>query len=241
MTQLTPTQLEKMQAPIMDQYTQLAQEVNWDDMRMKKVELGLIDILRKKSYRYRSIFTVSNMGRNQTVPILLALVQLGVLEFVASEDTTQVEGRWRQQLDTKLGHQNEQDPFEVLEVHWTSGTEKVKASYERMKKEYENFARGKELPSDVEAMRQKILENIEVAFVAVKDKASRQATRKKHYEPQQHDFSADLLFRQGEMLLVRHKYVEAIDDFERAVELMPGVAKYKQMLQKAQAKSRGGE
>ncbi len=238
--EMRPSERDKLQTPLMDQYTNLNPDVNWDDLRMKKVELGLVDIMRRKSYRYRNLFSVSNMGRNQTVPVLLALVKLKVLDFVATEDADQVMDRYRTQLDTKLAFQADQNPFEVLEVHWTSRTDSVKVSYDRMRKEYERFGKGATLAPDVEEMRQKILSNIDGAWEALKDKPIRQDTRKKHYEVQQHDFSADLLFRQGEMMLVRNQYTEAIENLERACELMPTVAKYRQMLNKAKAQAGRG-
>jgi len=239
-TQTSKEDLQKMQVPLMDKYTVLSDDVNWDDLRMKKLELGLIDILRRKSYRYREAFSVSNMGRGLTMQVLLALVQLGVLNFVDSEDADQVMGRLRKQLKTKLDHQMGQNPFETLEVHWTSQTAKCRVSYERMKAEYEVFGRGVDLAPDVEAARLEILGNIETAWKRLSDTATRQETRKETYEPQQHDFSADLLFRQGEMLMMRQKYDEATDNLGRAVELMPSVAKYRSMLKQAQRGAAGG-
>ncbi|MEE2828167.1 MAG: hypothetical protein VX498_03180, partial [Myxococcota bacterium] len=152
-TNLPQAQLEERQAPLLDRYTQLSSEVNWDDMRMKKVERGLIEILEKKSYRYRSVFTISNMGRNKTVPVLLALADLKVLSFVDSEDSTQVDERLRSQLTQKTRHQTDQNPFEVLEIHWTSQSEQVEAGYKKIRAEYEKFGSGRDLPEDVEQMR----------------------------------------------------------------------------------------
>ena len=237
---MKPSERDRLQNPLMDQYTQLNPNVNWDDLRLKKIEMGLVEILRRKSYRYRALFSVSNMGRNQTVPVLLSLVKLGVLEFVATEDAEQVMERLRQQLVTKLNFQSEQNPFEALEIHWTSRTDQIKVSYDRMRKEYERFGRGVTLAADVEEKRLKILDNIDKAWEALKETSIRQETRKKHFEPQQHDFSADLLFRQGEMMMVRGQWREAIDDLERASELMPSIAKYRQMLNKAKAQSGQG-
>ena len=235
---MTPLDIERMQAPLMDQYTVMAPDVNWDDLRMKKIEHGLVEILRKRSYRYRELNSVSNMGRGPTLQVLLALIKLGVLMFKGAEDREQVMDRLRKQLVTKLQIQGEQNPFELLEAHWTSRTPQVTESHARMRAEYERFGRGKDIDPDIEEKRVAILANIDKAFEALADKATRQETRKRHYEPQQHEFSADLLFKQGEMLMVRSKWGEAIEDFERAAELMPTNNKYKQML--AQAKRQAG-
>ncbi|MCP4869728.1 MAG: tetratricopeptide repeat protein [Proteobacteria bacterium] len=240
-TQTSKADLQKMQTPLMDQYTILADDINWDDLRLKKTELGLVDILSRKSYRYREIFSVSNMGRGLTMQVALALVQLGVLGFVDSEDTEQVMERLRKQLVVKLNHQMDQNPFEILEVHWTSLTPAIRVSYDRMKAEYDRFGKGVTLADDVESRRQEILTNIEGAWKRLNETATRQETRKQYYEAQQHDFSADLLFRQGEMLVMRKKYSEAVDALERAVELMPHVAKYRAMLKTARRDGAGGD
>lgn len=230
-------QVEALETPRRDRYTKL-QEANWDDFRLSKSERGLIDILSKRSYRYREVFRVSNVGRNLTSQILLTLVEMKSLTFVDVEDLDQLASRWRKTLDRKLMLQRDQNPFELLEVHWTSRTPQVEEAYQRLIAEYEGYGRGKVLPDDVETMRKQILANVEEAYLATKTKDARVETRKKHYEPQQHEFSADLLFKQGEMLMVRHLWDEVIEGFERAIELQPGVAKYRQFLKQAQQKKR---
>ncbi len=231
--------VEGLENPLKDSYTRLA-EANWDDFRFSKVERGLIDILARKSYRYREAFRVSNVGRSATSQILLSLVEMGVLDFVADENIDQVAARWRAELGRKLLLQRDQNPFELLEIHWTSRDPQVEEAYQRMRTEYENYGRGKPLPADVEAMRTEILEAIQASYERIKSIDVRRETRKEYYEPQQHEFSADLLFTQGEMLMVRHQWATVIDNFERAIELMPNIPKYRQYLQQAEQKQRSG-
>ena len=227
-----------LETPLRDSYTKLP-AANWDDFRLSKTERGLIDILSKKSYRYREVFRVSNVGRNVTSQVLLTLVEMGALGFVDAESSEQIAGRWRKELGRKLMLQRDQNPFERLEVHWTSRSEHIEVAYKRLHAEYDGYGRGLELPDDVEKMRLEILANMKGAYEALAETSVRQTTRKKYYEPQQHDFSADLLFKQGEMLMVRHQWAQVIDNFERAIELMPGVGKYRQFLKDAKKRARG--
>jgi hypothetical protein len=236
---LSPADQEALLAPQLDRYTSFSDGVNWDDLRMKKDELGLVGILRRKSYRLRSVFSVSNMGRAKTVPVLLALIELDILQFSDAEDSAQVEERWRSELAAKSLAQLNQNPFEVLEIHWTSQSSQVEKGYTKIKAEYENYARGAELAPAIDEDRQKILRNIEAAYGALKDKPTRQKTRKNHYEPQQHEFSADLLARQAEMLMVRGKWDEVMDNLERALEMMPNSGKTRALLDKARKKRAG--
>lgn len=233
-------QVEARYTPLLDQYTLLAEGIDWDDLRMKKGERALVEILGKKSYRFREIFSVSSMGRNQTLQALMALLELGALEFTDTEDADQVQERWSKALNLKLNNQREQNPFDVLEVHWTGRTAHVQEAYDRMKNEYTHFAKGAKLPKDLDEIRQEILANVEAAYALLKDTAGRQAERKKYFEPQQHEVNADLLFKQGEMLMVRNQWEQVIDDFERAIELMPGEPKYRKFLKDAQVRSKGG-
>lgn len=226
--------------PLMDRYTVLTRDLQWDDLRLKKDERRFIEILGEKSYRFRGVFTVSNLGRGATVQMLMALIELGALTFVDAENAQQTHERWRRQLGTKWDNLEKQNPFEVLEVHWTSRTPHVEAGHLRLRKEYDAFGRGAALPPDVDALRLKIVQKIDAAYAAIKDTGLRQLERKKHYEPQQLDFSADLLFKQAEMLMVRGRWSEVIDNFERAVELMPNSPKYRQFLENAKKQAGSG-
>jgi hypothetical protein len=232
------TSAEEVEAeykPLLDQYSMLATDVSWDDMRLKKQEKALVGILQKKSYRFREIFSVSSMGRGQTLQILMALVRLGVIEFASQEDSAQVLGRLSEQLRGKATFQQTQHEFDLLEVHWTSCTPQVEEGYRKMHAEYEAFGRGLDLPEQAEAHRQEILANIERAYAALKQPSSRKEVRKKYYEPQQHEANAELMSKKADLLIVRNAWEEVLDQFERAIELMPTVAKYKADLKKATA------
>ncbi len=237
----TPRQeIESRLEPHLDKYVVLAKDTNWDEMRLKKMERGLVDILQERSYRFREVFSVSNTGRGATEQLMLALMDLGLFDLVDEEDEAQVHNRIAAQLEKKVLFMRDQNPFERLETHWTSRTAHVEKAYRRMKNEYENYGKGAALSSEAETYRRQILDNIEEAYEALKTTAVRQETRKKHYEPMQHDFSADLLFKQGEMLIVRELWEEALDNFERAIELRPREGKYRKFRDMAANRVGGG-
>jgi len=238
---LARAEIEAILAPHMEKYAVLRKDVNWEDMRLKKVEAGLIEILGARSYRFREIYSVSNTGKGTTEQLLGAVLGMGLLDLVDEEDKAQVYDRWTAQLEKKTLFMRDQNPFEVLETHWTSRTPQVEAAYQRMKKEYESFGRGAKLPAEAEKLRIGILAKIEEAYEALKSTAIRQETRKKHFEPMQHEFSADLLFKQGEMLIVREKWDDALDNFERAIELRPREGKYRKFRDMAAARRGGGK
>ncbi len=226
-------------APYMEKYVVLRKDVNWDEMRLKKIDRTLVDILGARSYRFREVFSVSNTGRGLTEQVLLTLLAMGMITMVEEEDKNQIHDRWTAALEKKTMFMRDQNPFEILETHWTSRTPQVEKAYVRMKKEYEGYGRGAALPPEAESQRVRILEYIEEAYGVLKTTVVRQETRKKYYEPMQHEFSADLLFKQGEMLMVRDLWGEALDNFERACELKPRDGKYRKFRDMAAAR-RGG-
>ena len=89
------------------------------------------------------------------------------------------------------------------------------------------------MSAEAEGHRQTILANIERAYEALKLPRTRKQVRSQHFEPQQHDSNADLMSKKAEMLIVRGAWAEVIDNYERAIELMPQAPKYKSDLKKA--------
>jgi hypothetical protein len=219
--------------PLMDQYSLLAPDISWDDLRLKKEERALVDILSKKSYRFREIFSVSSMGRSLTLQALMALIRLNIIEFAQEEDREQVLSRMATQLARKVTSQQNQHEFDLLEVHWTSCTPQIEEGYRKIRAEYDGFARGLELSAESEGHRQTVLANIERSYEALREPRTRKQVRSQHYEPQQHDSNADLMAKKAEMLIVRGAWAEVIDNYERAIELMPRMPKYKSDLKKA--------
>ncbi len=226
-------EVEAQYKPLLDQYSLLAPDVSWDDLRLNKEERALVEILLKKSYRFREIFSVSSMGRSLTLQALMAFIRLNIIEFAQQEDKEQILGRMAAQLARKATFQQNQHEFDLLEVHWTSCTPQVEEGYLKIRAEYDGFARGLELSAEAEGHRQTILANIERAYEALKLPRTRKQVRSQHFEPQQHDSNADLMSKKAEMLIVRGAWAEVIDNYERAIELMPQAPKYKSDLKKA--------
>lgn len=232
-------ELDQLVIKDMDRYTLLAKDVPVGDMKLKKPEQRFLEIVGGKSYRFREIFTVSNMGRVTTLQALLTLMELGMLTFVEGEDINQRIAELTTKLNTKLYNLDGANPFDALEIHWTSLDHQVKTGYDSLKTEWTRFGRNTQLPPEVEEKRTQILAALDNAFAAIGQKSKRVLVRKEHFEDQQHDFSAELLFKQGEMLMVRGEWKEVLDCLEKATELMPRDGKYRQLLQVARSKAGG--
>ncbi len=224
--EVTGEQIAELQRPYLDLYSRVVIDFPVDDLQLKKTEQEFLDILGRRSYRLRQIYSVSNLGRQATALNLLALIELGILQFDKEEDKTQVMGNLESKLQTKHRAIQDQNHFEQLEIHWAARDKDVESGYARLKEEWEAIGEGVTLPPELAQMRAEILETLETAYEMLRDKQSRQTYRAEHYEAQQIQFSADIFFRQGEMLMIKKRWREVQENFERAAELRPGNRKY---------------
>ena len=229
-------ELAERQLPFLDQYSKLAVDFPVDDLQMKKTELEFLQIVGRRSYRLREIFAVSNMGRNLTALTSLALMDMGILRFQEDEDTTQIVENFRTRFSTKLKVMEDQNLFERLEVHWAARTKDVESGYERIVAKWKKMGSSHVLPEDIEEMRQRIFVELEKAFEVIKVTSARQEYRGDVYEKQQIAFSADVFYRQAELLMISERWPEVLENTERAVELMPEMRKYAGALEQVRRK-----
>ena len=120
-------------------YTVFAEDVNWDDEDEER-RARPRPYSQRKSYRFRSVFSVSNMGRAKTILVVLALVEMDILSFVMRRTrfrsrTAGVES-WRARSTSA-----QPESLRGFEVHWTSQSTQIEAGYKKMKTTYERYAR----------------------------------------------------------------------------------------------------
>ena len=229
-------ELAERQREYLDQYSKLVIDFPLDDLQMKKTELEFLQIIGRRSYRLREIFAVSNMARNMTALTSLALMDMGLLRFQQEEDTTQIVDNFRQRFATKLSVMQDQNLFERLEIHWAARTNDVEEGYERLVGKWKKMGVNHVLPPDIEEMRQRVFAELEKAYEVIKTASARQEYRREVYEKQQIAFSADVFYRQAELLMISERWKEVLENTERAVELMPDVRKYQGALEQVKRK-----
>jgi DnaJ-class molecular chaperone len=130
----------------------------------------------------------------------------------------------------------DQNHFERLEVHWSARDDDIEKGYERLRHKWEGAGGGIELPPRHDKMRQDVLAALKESYTLLRDTSQRQRYRGEVYEAQQISFSADIFFRQGEMLMIKKKWREVIDNCTRAAELRPDIRKYANAAKAARAK-----
>lgn len=226
--ELGQEQIDALLHPLMDCYVVVAGEFPWADLRMKRSERDLVDILKKRNYRVREIYSVSSVGRAGTTGAILTLRDLGLVEFTETEDVAQADARTHALLAAKLDAMEGQNHFDRMEIHWSARDVDVENGYARLVRQYETLARRHRLNEEQERMRQEVLRRLAESHAVLKVQSTRHEHRLAHYEVQQCEFSADLLFRQGEMLAVKQRWPAVIENFERAAELQPQNRHYSQ-------------
>ena len=229
-------ELAERQKPFLDMYSKLSVDFPVDDLQMKKTELEFLQIVGRRSYRLREIFAVSNMGRNLTALTSLALMDMGILRFQDDEDTTQIVQNFRTRFSTKLSVMADQNLFERLEVHWAARSADVDTGYQRLQAKWKKMGSPHTLPTDIEEMRVRIFEELEKAYEILRSTSARQEYRHEVYEKQQIAFSADVFYRQAELLMISERWNEVLENTERAVELMPDMRKYQGALDQIRRK-----
>ena len=229
--EMTRGALNERQKPYLDHYSRIVVDFPVDDLQMKKTEQEFLQILGKRSYRLREIYAVSNMGRNPTAIITLTLMDMGILQFQEEEDTTQIIANYHRQFKTKLAVMEEQNHFEKLEVHWSARTSDVEEGYQRLKAKWDRMGQAHVLPPEVEELRGKVQDEMEKAYNTLRSTSNRQEYRSEVYEKQQIAFSADVFFRQAELLMISERWADVLENTERAVELVPDSRKYQQALE----------
>jgi len=228
--------LRERQIPFLDMYSTLVVDFPIDDIQMKKTELEFLQIIGRRSYRLREIFAVSNMSRNLTALTSLTLMDMGILQFQEEEDTTQIVENFRTRFATKLKVMDDQNLFERLEIHWAARSSDVENGQTRLVAKWKKMGSNHVLPEDIEAMRQRVFDEIEKAYDVLRNTSARQEYRREVYEKQQIAFSADVFYRQAELLMISERWPEVVENCERAVELMPGIRKYQGALERVRRK-----
>jgi predicted negative regulator of RcsB-dependent stress response len=127
----------------------------------------------------------------------------------------------------------EQNYFDVLGVHWSAHYRTYPAAYAKAKTRFD-VTRGelRDAPPELVEICKKAIETIDVAYRLLMNEQERIKYRKQLFDATEREYSADMLVKQGEVLLLRGDRIGGIEAFETAVELAPS-ARNRSMLAQA--------
>ncbi|MFH1017060.1 MAG: hypothetical protein V1798_02620 [Pseudomonadota bacterium] len=201
------------------------------DLKLERDEQRFWSVSLEKPTRLRPLFSVSAVGKLQTIRMVYALAFLNFIDFTTNvkaeeEDLLPVLRQTVEDLD-KGNH------FDVLMVHWTALQPAVEAAYARTKKEWGNFPIPSAAQTEAQELLGKILKKIEDSYAFLSVDSQRKAYRDELIEPSQREFTAELLAEHANSDLYRGNRTQARLYLEMAVDLDPRSSKYRQMLNQA--------
>jgi len=220
--------------PKLDRYLSFPEEVVGilTDMRLSKPERKLIEVMHSDQWRTRELFSVSPLSRAKTTATLLALDDLGFLQFDEREDVAKVLARNMANIRRKRIQTVSASHFDILEVHWICLPHEVDQAYKRLKGDYDP-SRFDGLPpeslTDIETIRA----SLDKAHARLKPDRGRREYRREIIEEDIILQSAELLSKQGEMAIMRHDRRDATACYGKALELVPRNPAYRDGLQRS--------
>jgi hypothetical protein len=141
----------------------------------------------------------------------------------------------KQRLEADLDRLKKQNHFEILGVHWTAHHRTYRAAYTQAAQQYDiKTAPLKDAPDDVKALARTLASKLDESFKFLSESANRAGYRKKLYDQTERGFTADMLVKQGEVMVMRGDRMGSIEAFETAVELSP-TDRNKNLLARARA------
>ncbi len=222
--------------PLLDSYVYLAPNVSKtvDEMKLSADDLQFLKILSSTSYRLRELFSVSNLPRSQTAVMIWVLNELQLLEYKKQEGGSRSDERLERYVMDRKRQMLKGTLFDRLELHWMCNGQDVQAKWQALSPEVspETIAA---MPERFHADMNKVADKMREAHSVLSDDKRRAAYRLEVVEKTMIEQSAEMLFRKGDMAIMKGSKREATDCFAKAVELRPNNPEYHDGLKRARA------
>lgn len=198
-------------------------------------ELRFIELTLDGTRSVSEAVTGSPLGRLASLRLVASGLSIGLLSFTDGEAGLRGRSQAARQPTDARGHDalrksieehtllmKSQNHFEVLGVHWSASHRSFGAAAEKAKAQFDadkpplNAA-----PPDVKRLAREALKIVEAAQATLEDRDKRIRYRKELFDSTEREYSADMLIKQGEVLLLRGDRMGGIEAFETAYELSP--------------------
>jgi tetratricopeptide (TPR) repeat protein len=209
------------------------------EIRMSANEKKLVEIITSRAWRLREVFSVSPLSRQNTAAVILAMNELGFMQYRREADAARAVAALEEDVRRKKLRTEKATQFDIIEVHWISERHEVEEGYRKLVAAY-TLDPKLELAADVRSDATVILQRAKSAYELLLDDARRREYRKKLFDAVTLQQSAELLSKRGEMAIMRKDRREALNCFSKALELMPTMNEYKEGLKRSQDIQVGG-
>ncbi|MDP2312676.1 MAG: hypothetical protein Q8P41_07210 [Pseudomonadota bacterium] len=227
-------ELASLLRPWLDHYVVLVPGVErtFEEMKLATEEQQFVQIIQRTPYRLRELFAVSSLSRSQTAAALWCLYDLNLLEMQAESSGVRERERHVQELLSRRAASRAKTLFERMDLHWICTGADVTAAYQQLKADWpmELVAN---LGEEHRATLQEINTVLDEANAVLSSDAKRRDYRKSVIERSKIEQSAEMLAKKGDMAIMKAALREALDCFNKALELVPGHAEYREGLKRA--------
>lgn len=210
-------------------------------MGLAQKELRFIELMLDGDRTISGAVTGSPLGRLASTRLVALSLALGVAKFTDGTGMRGGRAKPRRPTDARgdalktalkdhLHLMKSQNHFELIGVHWSASHRTYAGAYEKAKAEFDaNKPPLKDAPLEVKTLARDALKLIDEAYAVLASDEQRIRYRKKIFDATEREYSADMLVKQGEVLLLRSDRVGGIEALETAFELNP-TPRIKQLL-----------
>ena len=240
-TEMRSDALAELHKPNMDSSVYIDERVRvvLAEIRMSANEKKLVEIITSRAWRLREVFSVSPLSRQNTAAVILAMNELGFMQYRREADAARAVAALEEDVRRKKLRTEKATQFDIIEVHWISERHEVEEGYRKLVAAY-TLDPNLTLAADVRSDAAVILQRAKAAYELLVDDARRREYRKKLFDAVTLQQSAELLSKRGEMAIMRKDRREALNCFSKALELMPTLNEYKDGLKRSQDIQVGG-
>jgi hypothetical protein len=235
--QLTSSEIEELLAPNLSRVVGLTHEVDPTSalFAFQPKELRFLQAWVDAKRNLSDVVTGSPVGRLASLRLVAFGLSMNLLRFTdgkraggarAAQPRRSTDGRgytaMKRQLEEDLRLLRGQNFFDVLGVHWSAHHRSYAAAYTKAKARFD-LTRGelRDAPPPVLAVAKEALAVIDNAYKKLNVEEERIKYRKQLFDQTEREYSADMLIKQGEVMVMRGDRIGAMEAFETAVELAP--------------------
>ncbi len=210
-------------------------------MGLQSKELRFIELMLDGDRTISGAVTGSPLGRLASTRLVAFSLTLGLTTFSDGSSMRSGRAQPRRPTDARgealktamkehLHLMRGQNHFELIGVHWSASHRTYAKAFEKAKLEFDITKLPlKDAPLDVKNLAREAVKIIDDAYNVLKSDEQRIRYRKKIFDGTEREYSADMLVKQGEVLLLRGDRVGGIEALETAFELSP-TPRIKQLL-----------
>ena len=178
-------------------------------------------------------------GKRKTHGAIFALHKLGYIRFQTELGNEHRWAEFKVELQDRIGTVRGANYFELLDLHWSAIDTEVLAAHQKLREKYNWRRLYPNVPRDIRLLSEDLVNRLDEARAHLATRRQRQAYRSRFQKPEQIEFAADLLLRQGNAAVFRGAHREAAERYAHALELSPNLEEAQEKLKEARRRMLG--